>query len=93
MKGVFREEFGDMKGVFREEFGDMKGVFREEFGGLKKEVKAVGSEVHNLRDDVDTSFEEMAKRYDAISSELIRTREELTRAVNTLVELVRKFGK
>ena len=93
MKGVFREEFGDMKGVFREEFGDMKGVFREELGGLKKEVKAVGSEVHNLRDDVDTSFEEMAKRYDAISSELIRTREELTRAVNTLVELVRKFGK
>jgi len=93
MSRVFREEFGDMKGVFREEFGDMKGVFREEFGGLKKEVKAVGSEVHNLRDDVDTSFEEMAKRYDAISSELIRTREELTRAVNTLVELVRKFGK
>jgi len=93
MKGVFREEFGDMKGVFREEFGDMKGVFREEFGGLKKEVKAVGSEVHNLRDDVDTSFEEMAKRYDAISSELIRTREELTRAVNALVELVKKFGK
>ena len=93
MSRVFREEFGDMKGVFREEFGDMKGVFREELGGLKKEVKAVGSEVHNLRDDVDTSFEEMAKRYDAISSELIRTREELTRAVNTLVELVRKFGK
>ena len=93
MSRVFREEFGDMKGVFREEFGDMKGVFREEFGGLKKEVKAVGSEVHNLRDDVDTSFEEMAKRYDAISSELIRTREELTRAVNALVELVKKFGK
>ena len=74
-------------------FAGMSRVFREEFGGLKKEVKAVGSEVHNLRDNVDTSFEEMAKRYDAISSELIRTREELTRAVNTLVELVKKFGK
>ena len=85
--------FAGMSRVFREEFGDMKGVFREELGGLKKEVKAVGSEVHNLRDNVDTSFEEMAKRYDAISSELIRTREELTRAVNTLVELVKKFGK
>jgi acylphosphatase len=85
--------FAGLSRVFREEFGDMKGVFREELGGLKKEVKAVGSEVHNLRDNVDTSFEEMAKRYDAISSELIRTREELTRAVNTLVELVKKFGK
>jgi len=85
--------FAGMRKVFREEFGDMKGVFKKELGGLKKEVKAVGSEVHNLRDNVDTSFEEMAKRYDAISSELIRTREELTRAVNTLVELVKKFGK
>jgi len=30
---------------------------------------------------------------DVISSELIRTREELTRAVSTLVELVKKFVK
>jgi len=46
-----------------------------------------------MHDDVRVSFEEMARRYDTISSELIRTREELTRAVNTLVEMVKKLGK
>ena len=107
MSRIFREEFGDMKGVFSKEFAGMNKVFREEVGGLKEEFKAVRSEIHNMHDDVKSvnseiksmhddvrvSFEEMARRYDTISSELIRTREELTRAVNTLVEMVKKLGK
>jgi len=105
MRKVFREEFGDMKGVIRKEFAGMRRVVKEEFGGLKEEFKAVRSEIHNMHDDVKSvnsgikgmhddvkvSFEDMAKRYDAISSELIRTREELIRAVNKLAELVEKF--
>jgi hypothetical protein len=41
--------------------------------------------------DMNGSFEDMAKRYDAISSELVRTREELTRAVDGLLKAIEEF--
>jgi hypothetical protein len=37
------------------------------------------------------NFKEMAERYDAISTELLRTREELKIAVDNLVKVVQKF--
>jgi creatinine amidohydrolase/Fe(II)-dependent formamide hydrolase-like protein len=44
-----------------------------------------------MRREVNERFEEMAKRYDAISAELVRTREELTRAVDGLLKLIEEF--
>jgi methyl-accepting chemotaxis protein len=104
MSKSFREESAGTNRVFKEQFGDMNRVFREEIGGLKSEFKemredlkggAVGirGEIREMHSDMNSSFQEMAKRYDAISSELIRTRAELKRAVDTLVELVGKFVK
>jgi acylphosphatase len=49
------------------------------------------SSINSMHNDMNHHFEEMAKRYDAISAELLRTREELKRSVDTLVELVHKF--
>ena len=58
---------------------------------LKDEIVGVRSEVRDMHTDMNKSFGEMAERYDAISSELIRTREELTRAVNGLLKLIEEF--
>ncbi len=44
-----------------------------------------------MHKDMNQHFQEMAKRYDVISAELLGTREELKRAVDNLVKLVQKF--
>lgn len=96
MKRVFREEFRGLRGEFkgvRGEVGEMRSDMKEMHGDLKGEAAGIRGELKEMRVEVNKSFEEMAKRYDVISSELIRTREELTRAVSTLVELVKKFVK
>jgi hypothetical protein len=41
--------------------------------------------------DMNQDFKEMAERYDVISAELLRTREELEKAVDALVKVVQKF--
>jgi hypothetical protein len=46
-----------------------------------------------MNTDVSKSFEDMSGRYDSISAELIRTREELTRAVDRLSNLINEFIK
>jgi len=97
MSRVFREEIGGLKGEFKAVRSDTHNMHDDvksvssEISSMHDDVKAVHSEIKSMHDDVRVSFEEMAKRYDAISSELIRTREELIRAVNTLAELVEKF--
>jgi acylphosphatase len=104
--GGLKEEFGAVRLEIHNMHGDVKSVnsgikgmhedvkaMSSEIGGVRDDVKAVHSEIKGMRDDVRVSFDEMAKRYDAISLELIRTREELTRAVDTLIELVKKFVK
>jgi len=104
MNKVFREEFAGMNKVFTDQFGSMNKVLREEIGGLKSEFKetredfkggtvGIREEIREMHFDMNSSFQEMAKRYDSISSELIRTRAELTRAVDKLAELVEKFVK
>jgi len=49
--------------------------------------------VDSMHKDMNWHFEEMAKRYDAISHELIRTREELKRAVDNMSRLIDEFIK
>jgi len=66
---------------------DLKGV-HQDLKGMHQDLK---TGIESMHHDMNRHFEEMAKRYDAISAELLKTREELKRAVDTLVDLVRKF--
>lgn len=67
-------------------------------------IEGMHSEIHEMRTDMNRNFDEMAKRYDSISIalneavntmkvELLKTREELTRAVDNLSRLVQEFIK
>ncbi|MGQ9469968.1 MAG: acylphosphatase [Nitrososphaerales archaeon] len=67
-------------------------------------AKATRKEIGEMRIDMNRNFEETAKRYDVISTtlneavntmkvELLKTREELTRAVDNLSRLVQEFIK
>jgi acylphosphatase len=81
----------DLKGTITGMHQDLKGSIN----GMHEDLKSMHSDlkgsIDSMHQDMNCHFEEMAKRYDAISAELLKTREELKRAVDTLVELVRKF--
>jgi hypothetical protein len=47
--------------------------------------------IESMHQDMNLNFKEMAERYDVISAELLRTREELKIAVDNLVRVVQKF--
>ena len=75
----------------KDEIVGVRGEVRDMHKDLKDEIVGVRGEVRDMHTDMNKSFGEMAERYDAISSELIRTREELTRAVNGLLKLIEEF--
>lgn len=91
-------EYFDIKyGPLEEELGDRM-VMAVNF------AKATKKEIGEMRTDMNRNFDEMAKRYDSISTalneavntmkvELLKTREELTRAVDNLSRLVQEFIK
>ncbi len=71
---------------------------------VKTGVNSVWSEVGEMRRDMNENFAEMAKRYDTISdglkesvstmkTELLKTRENLTRAVDNLSKLIEESIK
>lgn len=84
-----REKLGGLEGEFKETRASVEKMHED----IKSGAVGIRGEIGEMRSDMNSSFQEMAKRYDAISSELIRTGAELTRAVDTLVELVGKFVK
>lgn len=57
----------------------------------KQGFKRVEKSITAMHGDMNKHFEEMAKRYNAISSELVRTRDELTRAVDNMSRLIDEF--
>ncbi len=92
----------DLKSSITTMHQDLKSTITTTHQDLKSSITAMHQDLKNMHSDLKESidsmhkdmnchFEEMAKRYDAISAELLRTREELKRAVDTLVELVKKF--
>jgi len=98
MGDVFREELRGVREDFREEIGGVRGGLKdiladikEMHGDLRDEIAGVRGGVRDMHTDMNRSFEEMARRYDAISAELVRTREELTRAVDGLLKLIEEF--
>lgn len=86
-----REEVKASREDIRSMHSDLKGEIREMRGDLKGEMRSVGERVSAMHTDMNRSFQEMALRYDAISAELVRTREELRRSVDALLELINEF--
>ncbi|MCP8307786.1 MAG: acylphosphatase [archaeon] len=92
----YREEFKD----YREEFKD----YREEFKDYREEFKDYREEFRSFAERTDQNFKILEESYGEISAKLtqiletlqresMETRKELTRAVDTLSELVRQFIK
>jgi len=63
---------------------------KEGFDRVEKRIKA---SIYSMHEDMNEHFGEMAKRCDVISSELIRTREELTRILDNMSRLIDEFIK
>ena len=81
----------DMKDMHHDLKTSVKSMHHDLKSGIESMHDSLKSSINSMHDDMNRHFEEMAKRYDAISAELLRTREELKRSVDTLVELVHKF--
>jgi acylphosphatase len=74
---------------------DLKTSIQSMHTDLKESVASMHTDlkegIQSMHQDMNQNFKEMAIRYDAISAELLRTREELKRAVDNLVKVVEKF--
>ena len=88
----------DIKAMHVDLQGSIEGMhvdLKESIGCMHKdvagEVKGVREEVGGMRCEMNERFDEMAKRYDVISEALVRTREELTRAVDGLLKVIEEF--
>jgi len=104
-KGV-RAMHEDVKGVrsdVRAMHEDVKGL-RGDMKDTHEDVKGLRGDVKGMHTDMNESFKEMASRYDAISAtlnetvntmkdELMKTREQLTRAVDNLSNLIQELIK
>lgn len=79
-----RQEIKDMHEGVKDMHQDLKGSIQS----MHKDLK---TSIESMHQDMNQNFKEMAERYDAISTELLRTREELKIAVDNLVKVVQKF--
>ena len=79
-----RQEIKDMHEGMKNMHQDLKGSIQS----MHKDLK---TSIESMHQDMNQNFKEMAERYDAISTELLRTREELKIAVDNLVKVVQKF--
>lgn len=96
-------EYFDIKyGQLEEEMGERLMAAFKIATATRQDIKNMDQDLKNMHQDLKTgigsmhqdinrNFEEMAKRYDTISAELLKTREELKRAVDSLVELIHKL--
>jgi len=96
-------EYFDIKyGPLEEEMGERLMAAFKIATATRQDIKNMNQDLKNMHQDLKASigsmhqdmnrhFGEMAKRYDTISAELLKTREELKRAVDSLVELIHKF--
>lgn len=101
----FDVEFGSLAEELQEGFGSMEKEFRDyrgEFRGFVGEFRDYRGEFRSFAERTDKNFETLAQKYGEISEKLTQvletlqresaeTRRELTRAVDALTELVKRF--
>ena len=101
----FDVEFGSLAEELQEGFGSMEKEFRDyrgEFRGFVGEFREYRGEFRSFADGTDKNFETLAEKYGDIHEKLTQVletlqresaeaRRELTRAVDTLTELVKRF--
>ncbi len=101
----FEIEFGPLAMELQEGFGAMGSEFRDyrqEFRGFVGEFRDYRQEFRDFAQRTDQNFKVLMEKYGEISDKLtqvletlqresMETRKELTRAIDTLSELVRKF--
>jgi len=101
----FNVEFGSLAEEFQEGLGSMEKEFRdyrEEFRSFAGEFRDYREEFRGFAERTDNNFQMLAERYGEISEKLTQvletlqresaeTRRELTRAVDALTELIKKF--
>ena len=71
--------------------GDMKNMHQDLKGSIQSMHQDLKGSTESMHQDMNQNFKEMAERYDAISAELLKTRKELEKAVDSLVKVVQKF--
>jgi len=90
-----RQDIKNMDQDLKNMHGDLKTSITSMHQDLKTSITSMHQDlktsITSMHQDMNRHFGEMAKRYDTISAELLKTREELKRAVDSLVELIHKF--
>jgi len=86
-----RQEIKDMHEGVKDMHQGMKNMHQDLKGSIQSMHKDLKTSIESMHQDMNQNFKEMAERYDAISTELLRTREELKIAVDNLVKVVQKF--
>jgi acylphosphatase/BMFP domain-containing protein YqiC len=85
----------DLNGSIQLMHQDLKGSIQSMHKDLKQSTESMHQDlkgsIESMHQDMNLNFKEMAERYDVISAELLRTREELKIAVDNLVRVVQKF--
>jgi len=90
-----RQDIKDMHQDMKNMHQDLKGSIQSMHKDLKQSTESMHQDlkgsIESMHQDMNLNFKEMAERYDVISAELLRTREELKIAVDNLVRVVQKF--
>lgn len=90
-----RQDIKDMHQDMKNMHQDLKGSIQSMHKDLKQSTESMRQDlkgsIESMHQDMNLNFKEMAERYDVISAELLRTREELKIAVDNLVRVVQKF--
>lgn len=89
--GAMWQDLKEMHVDLKAETSGIKESIKEMHKDLKDEIAGIRESIKEMHTNVDESFNEMAVRYDSISAELLRTREELIRAVDKLSNLINEF--
>ena len=87
----FELKYGPLEEEFGERMGEAVKIAHATRHNIQEMHRGLKSSVADMHKDMSSSFNVMAERYDSISSELIRTREELKRAVNGLLRFIQKL--
>jgi acylphosphatase len=83
-----RQDIKNMHTDLKDSIVSMHSDLKESIVSMHTDLK---DGIQSMHQDMNQNFKEMAIRYDAISAELLRTREELKRAVDNLVRVIEKF--